>query len=71
MFGCFKNLFFVRKKDYKELAKYSFDISKIMFALALLAPLLKGDFYISAFVVYVGLFTCGIILLRKGDDKDE
>lgn len=65
-------IFSLFARDYKELAKYSFNISKIMFALALLAPLLKdGDFYIAAFVVHVGLFTCGTILLRKGDDKDE
>lgn len=68
MYEYLKKLFSVKEDSYKELAKYAFDISKIVFALALLTPILKdGHFYISAVLIYLLLFLYGIILLKKGE----
>jgi len=60
------------KETLKEIGKLNFDIAKIVFAIAILAPLLK-DIGINYFAIFgaISLVFSGIILINKGTSKDE
>ena len=59
------------KDTLKEIGKLSFDIAKIIFAIAILTPLIKdiGINYYSVFGA-IALIIAGTILINKGT-KDE
>jgi len=59
------------KETLKEIGKLSFDIAKIVFAIAILTPLLR-DVGINYFAIFgaISLVVGGIILINKGS-KDE
>ena len=60
------------KETPKEIGKLSFDIAKIVFAIAILTPLLKdiGVNYPAIMGVSALIFG-GIILINKGTEEDE
>ncbi len=60
------------KETLKEIGKLSFDIAKIVFAIAILTPLIKDigiNYY--AIVGAFALISGGIILINKGTKEDE
>ena len=59
------------KETLKEIGKLSFDIAKIIFAIAILTPLLK-DVGVNYFAVFgaISLVFGGIILINKGTKND-
>lgn len=59
------------KETLKEIGKLSFDIAKIVFAIAILTPLLKdtGINYL-AIIGASSLIFGGIILINKGTKQD-
>jgi len=60
------------KETLKEIEKLSFDIAKIVFAIAILTPLLKdaGVNY-SGIAGAIALILGGTILINKGTKEDE
>jgi len=61
----------MKKETLKEIGKYFLDISKILIALTLIAPLMKkGDYSIIAILIVVILMGLGMYLTNKGA-KDE
>ena len=59
------------KETLKEIGKLSFDIAKIVFAVAILTPLIKNICVnYSAITGAIALVLGGIILINKGT-KDE
>ncbi len=59
------------KETLREIGKLSFDIAKIIFAIAILTPLIKST-SINYYAVFGSIFFIagGIILINKGT-KDE
>ena len=61
----------MKKEFLKESGKYLLDLSKIMFAIALITPLAKGESFSIVFAVAVALVgASGFYLTYKGA-KDE
>ena len=60
------------KETLKEIGKLCFDIAKIIFAIAILAPLIKIDgVNYTAIGGAIALIIGGIILIHKGTTEDE
>ena len=61
----------MKKEALKELGKFGFDLSKIVFAIAILPPILKSG-SINWYAIIGALFFAvgGIILINKGIDDE-
>jgi len=60
------------KETLKEIGKLSFDIAKIVFAIAILTPLLKdAGINYSGIIGAIALILGGAILINKGTKEDE
>jgi len=59
------------KETTKEIGKLCFDIAKIIFAIAVLTPLLK-DISINYYAIFgsISLIAGGIILINKGTTNE-
>ena len=61
----------MKKETLKELGKFGIDLSKIIFAIAILQPLLKnGTINIIAIIGGIALATGGIILINEGANDE-
>ena len=60
----------MKKEALKELGKLFYDIGKIIFAIAVIAPFIKGgSFSIGMFGISLGLWYIGTELINLGGDK--
>jgi len=60
----------VKKEAFKELGKLFYDIGKIIFAIAVITPFIKGsDFSYIMFGISLGLWYLGTELINLGGDK--
>jgi len=56
----------------KEFGKLIYDIAKIIFAVAIVAPLVKeGKFSLYAIFIAAALIVAGSYIIYKGGEKDE
>ena len=61
----------MEKEFLKESGKYLLDLSKIMFAIAFVTPLVKGEVISKIFIVIIFVTSIsGLYLIKKGA-KDE
>ncbi|MGE4296154.1 MAG: DUF6722 family protein [Campylobacterales bacterium] len=61
----------MKKETLKEAGKYLFDVSKILIALMIIAPLVQdAPFSVIALIAVVTLAAVGLYLINKGA-KDE
>jgi len=57
------------KRVYEETGKYLYDVSKIILAVAVITPLVKGgDYSILAILGSILIFSTGAYLIHKGDN---
>lgn len=61
----------MKNETKKEMGKYFLDISKILFAAAILAPLLKEGEKVSILVIFITLLIAmiAIVLINSGAEK--
>ena len=60
------------KETIKEIGKLNIDLAKIVFAIAILTPLIKtGSIDYKALLSSLGLIISGVILINKGTKEDE